>query len=96
MAKDLVRTRQYIKKMIMMRTQIQAVSLKIQTLKSTHTMAQAMAGVTKVKKEEERRGKPKKEKQQNRRRRRRKEIMKKKEKMMMMMMMTGGTGGKRT
>ena len=30
MAKDLVRTRRYIKKMIMMKTQIQAVSLKIQ------------------------------------------------------------------
>ena len=30
MAKDLVRTRRYIKKMIMMKTQIQAVALKIQ------------------------------------------------------------------
>ncbi len=30
MAKDLVRTRRYIKKMIMMKTQVQAVSLKIQ------------------------------------------------------------------
>ena len=42
MAKDLVRTRAHIKKMIMMKTQIQAVSLKIQTLKSIHSMAQAM------------------------------------------------------
>lgn len=30
MAKDVVRTRRYIKKMVMMKTQIQAVSLKIQ------------------------------------------------------------------
>jgi len=45
MAKDLVRTRGYVKKMILMHTQIQAVSLKIQTLKSTNTMAQAMKGV---------------------------------------------------
>ncbi len=61
MAKDLVRTRRYIKKMIMMKTQIQAVSLKIQvigcvddvvslaqTLKSQNAMAQAMRGVTRV------------------------------------------------
>jgi len=34
MAKDLVRTRQYVKKFMMMRANIQAVSLKIQTLKS--------------------------------------------------------------
>ncbi|EDQ90236.1 uncharacterized protein MONBRDRAFT_20615, partial [Monosiga brevicollis MX1] len=48
MAKDVVRTRRYVKKMIMMKTQIQAVSLKIQTLKSTNSMAQAMKGVTKA------------------------------------------------
>eukprot|EP00041_Stephanoeca_diplocostata_P019564 m.424063 g.424063 ORF g.424063 m.424063 type:complete len:210 (+) comp21337_c0_seq1:213-842(+) len=47
-AKDLVRTRKHVRKMIMMRTQIQAVSLKIQTLKSTETMAQAMKGVAKA------------------------------------------------
>eukprot|EP00051_Salpingoeca_urceolata_P018962 m.271043 g.271043 ORF g.271043 m.271043 type:complete len:219 (-) comp19318_c1_seq1:132-788(-) len=47
-AKDLVRTRGHIKKMILMKTQVQAVSLKIQTLKSTNTMAQAMKGVTKA------------------------------------------------
>ena len=48
MAKDVVRTRRYQNKMIMMKTQIQAVSLKIQTLKATNSMAKAMAGVTKV------------------------------------------------
>lgn len=48
MAKDLVRQRRYIKKFIMMKANIQAVSLKIQTLKSNDTMAQAMKGVTKA------------------------------------------------
>lgn len=48
MAKDLVRTRRYTKKFIMMRAQIQAVSLKITTLKSQNAMAQAMKGVTKA------------------------------------------------
>lgn len=48
MAKDLVRTRRYVKKFIMMKANIQAVSLKIQTLKSNNSMAQAMKGVTKV------------------------------------------------
>ncbi|KRZ89398.1 Charged multivesicular body protein 2a [Trichinella sp. T8] len=48
MAKDLVRTRRYVKKFIMMRANIQAVSLKIQTLKSQDAMAQAMKGVTKA------------------------------------------------
>ncbi|XP_041093641.1 charged multivesicular body protein 2a [Polyodon spathula] len=48
MAKDLVRTRHYVKKFIMMRANIQAVSLKIQTLKSNNSMAQAMKGVTKA------------------------------------------------
>jgi len=46
MAKDLVRTRHYCKKFMMMRANIQAVSLKIQTLKSQDSMAQAMKGVT--------------------------------------------------
>merc|ERR1719516_843876 len=45
MAKDLVRTRKYVKKFMLMRANIQAVSLKIQTQKS---MAQAMKGVTKA------------------------------------------------
>lgn len=48
MAKDIVRTRRYIKKFILMRANIQAVSLKIQTLKSNDAMAQAMKGVTKA------------------------------------------------
>merc|ERR1719450_2113453 len=48
MAKDLVRTRRYVKKFMMMRAQIQAVSLKITTLKSQNSMAQAMKGVTRA------------------------------------------------
>merc|ERR1712002_779803 len=48
MAKDLVRTRRYVKKFIMMKANIQAVSLKIQTLKANDSMAQAMKGVTKA------------------------------------------------
>merc|ERR1739838_1215165 len=47
MAKDLVRSKQYVKKMIMMKANIQAVSLKITTLKSQDAMMQAMKGVTK-------------------------------------------------
>ena len=46
MAMDLVRTRRYVKKFILMRANIQAVSLKIQTLKSQNAMAEAMKGVT--------------------------------------------------
>lgn len=48
MAKDLVRTRNYVKKFMLMKANIQAVSLKITTLKSNHAMAQAMKGVTKA------------------------------------------------
>jgi charged multivesicular body protein 2A len=48
MAKDLVRTRQASKKFMLMKANIQAVSLKITTLKSNHAMAQAMKGVTKA------------------------------------------------
>ncbi|XP_028845721.1 charged multivesicular body protein 2a-like [Denticeps clupeoides] len=48
MAKDLVRTRRYIKKFIMMRANIQAVGVKILTLKSHNSMAQAMKSVTKA------------------------------------------------
>ncbi|RXM90684.1 Charged multivesicular body protein 2a [Acipenser ruthenus] len=51
MAKDLVRTRHYVKKFIMMRANIQAVSLKIQTLKSNNSMAQAMKGIMDMKEE---------------------------------------------
>ena len=45
---DLVRTRRYVKKFMLMRANIQAVSLKIQTLKSQSAMANAMKGVTKA------------------------------------------------
>ncbi|KAL5009494.1 hypothetical protein ScPMuIL_011799 [Solemya velum] len=48
MAKDLVRTRRYVKRFILMRANLQAVSLKIQTLKSNNAMANAMKGVTKA------------------------------------------------
>ena len=48
MAKDLVRTRNFVKKFILMRANIQAVSLKIQTMRSTAAMAKAMQGVTKA------------------------------------------------
>merc|ERR1712083_778415 len=48
MAKGLVRTRRYVKKFMLMRANIQAVSLKIQTLKSQSAMANAMKGVTKA------------------------------------------------
>ncbi|XP_076351230.1 charged multivesicular body protein 2a-like isoform X2 [Tachypleus tridentatus] len=48
MAKDLVRTRRYVKKFMLMRANIQAISLKIQTLRSQNAMAQAMKGVTKA------------------------------------------------
>lgn len=45
MAKDLVRTRRYVKKFMLMKANIQAVSLKIQTLKSQNTMGEAMKGL---------------------------------------------------
>lgn len=48
MAKDLVRTRRYVKKFLLMKANIQAVSMKIQTLRSQNAMAQAMKGVTRV------------------------------------------------
>jgi len=48
MARDLVRTRRYVKKFMLMKANIQAVSLKIQTLRSQNAMAQAMKGVTKA------------------------------------------------
>merc|ERR1719177_49125 len=46
MAKDLVSTMKAVKKFMLMKANIQAVSLKIQTLKSQNSMAQAMKGVT--------------------------------------------------
>ena len=48
MAKDLVRTRRYVKKFILMKANIQAVSLKVQTLRGTSSMANAIKGVTKA------------------------------------------------
>ncbi|KAJ3107979.1 Charged multivesicular body protein 2A [Phlyctochytrium planicorne] len=48
MAKDLVRTRRYIQKFYQMKTQLQAVSLRIQTMRSNQAMADAMKGVTKA------------------------------------------------
>lgn len=48
MAKDLVRTRRYVKKFILMRANIQAVALKVQTLRSQNAMATAMKGVTRA------------------------------------------------
>lgn len=41
---DLVRTRNFVKKFILMRANIQAVSLKVQTLRSQAAMASAMKG----------------------------------------------------
>ncbi|KAK0406382.1 hypothetical protein QR680_018542 [Steinernema hermaphroditum] len=48
MAKDLIRTRKYVKKFIMLKANIQAVSLKVQTLTSQEAMGDAMKGVTKA------------------------------------------------
>jgi len=48
MAKDLVRTRHHIKKFMLMRANIQAVSMKVQTLRSQNAMTEAMKGVTKA------------------------------------------------
>ncbi|KAF8344330.1 Snf7-domain-containing protein [Cantharellus anzutake] len=47
-AKDLVRTRKYVQKFYQMRTQLQAVSLRIQTLRSNQQMADAMRGATRA------------------------------------------------
>ncbi|NWQ70875.1 CHM2A protein, partial [Neopipo cinnamomea] len=48
MAKDLVRTRRYIRKFITMRANVQGGGLKIQTLKSNSSRGGAMRGVTKA------------------------------------------------
>jgi charged multivesicular body protein 2A len=48
MARDLVRTRRYVQKFYQMRTQLQAVGLRIQTLRSNQQMADAMKGATRV------------------------------------------------
>lgn len=50
LAKDLVRTRRYIQKFTQMRVQLQAVSLRMQTLRSNEQMATAMKGATRVSK----------------------------------------------
>nr|ADW82827.1 vacuolar protein sorting protein 2 [Breviata anathema] len=44
--KDLVRTRAYIQRFHKMKTQLQAVSLKMQSMRSTAAMGDAMRGVT--------------------------------------------------
>lgn len=43
-----VRTRRYIEKFYGMRTQLQAVSLRLQTMSTNQAMAQSMKGATKV------------------------------------------------
>lgn len=48
MAKDLVRTRRYVRKFIAMRANVQGVALRVQTLKSNSAMASAMRGVTRA------------------------------------------------
>ncbi|TFK72568.1 Snf7-domain-containing protein [Pluteus cervinus] len=48
MAKDLVRTRRYVQKFHQMRTQLQAVGLRMQTLRSNQQMAEAMRGATRA------------------------------------------------
>jgi charged multivesicular body protein 2A len=47
-AKDLVRTRRHIAKFYAMRTQLQGVSLRIQTMRSNEQMAQSMKGATRL------------------------------------------------
>ena len=46
MAKDLVRTRQFIEKFIKMESQMSAVSLKLETCRTTEAMTTAIRGVT--------------------------------------------------
>lgn len=48
MAKDLVRTRRYIQKFYQMKTQLQGVSLRIQTVRSNQQMMQSMKGATRL------------------------------------------------
>lgn len=48
MAKSMVRNRAAVTKLFGLKSQLQGVSLKVQTLKSTQAMADAMRGVTKV------------------------------------------------
>ncbi|KAF7322766.1 Snf7-domain-containing protein [Mycena chlorophos] len=48
MARDLVRTRRYVQKFYQMRTQLQAVGLRIQSIRSNEQMATAMRGATRA------------------------------------------------
>ena len=48
MAKDLVRTRQYITKFIEMRSHLQGASLKLQTVKSHQALAESMSATAKA------------------------------------------------
>ena len=48
MAKDLVRTRAYVKKMYKMKSHMEAISLRLQTMQSSQQMTAAMKGVVKV------------------------------------------------
>ena len=48
MAKDLVRTRNYVTKFIELRSHLQAVSMKLQTMQSHEAMSSAMKNVTKA------------------------------------------------
>ncbi|CAN6355573.1 unnamed protein product [Urochloa humidicola] len=48
MAKDLIRTRHQITKFYALKSQLQGVFLRIQTLKSTQAMGEAVKGVTKA------------------------------------------------
>ena len=48
MAKDLVRTRGYIKKMHKMKSHMEAISLRLTTMQSSQQMAQSMKGVVKI------------------------------------------------
>lgn len=48
MAKDLVRTRNYIQKFYTMKTQLQAISLRIQTVRSNQQMTTSMQGAAKL------------------------------------------------
>ncbi|KAF8388755.1 hypothetical protein HHK36_025435 [Tetracentron sinense] len=48
MAKDLIRTRHQVEKFYKLKSQLQGVALRIQTLKSTQAMGEAMKGVTKA------------------------------------------------
>ncbi|KAF9428546.1 ESCRT-III subunit protein did4 [Podila epigama] len=48
MAKDLIRTRRHVQKFYQMKTQLQAVGLRIQSMNSSQQMAQAMKGATRA------------------------------------------------